>query len=53
MKYLYKILRLFFCPHKYSKTVSKGNIIGFNGTVQGYFYDKECCYCGKVREFST
>lgn len=53
MKYLYKILRLFFCPHKYGKIVTKGNIVNSDKTVLGKFYDKECNYCGRIRAFNT
>lgn len=64
MKYLYKILRLFFCPHKYNKLLGKGDIVvnkykvvddklyanGYD--VTGNYYNKECCYCGKVKVFN-
>ena len=51
MKYLYKILRLFFCPHKFlleeqyqkSKTFSSGCKIEY---IQ---YIQKCKYCGKIK----
>lgn len=53
MKYLYKILRLFFCPHKFDRLLAKGPIVEFsNGPVVGNYYNKECVYCGKVRGFN-
>lgn len=52
MKYLYKILRLFFCPHKWNKTVNKGPVT--DGVIKvGNYYDKECAYCHAIREFRT
>lgn len=52
MKYLYKILRLFFCPHKYIQkekhTVLKSN----NNDIVGFFYIKECKYCGEIIQFN-
>lgn len=53
MKYLYKIIRIFFCPHKYSKTIKSGKLIGDIGESIGDFYNKECRYCGKVKCFRT
>lgn len=50
MKYLYKILRLFFCPHKYDKILLKGAIIDCGDRIGSYF-NKECCYCGKIKKF--
>jgi hypothetical protein len=50
MKWLYRILRLFFCPHKYTTTVDVGKIRD-NGNVIGNYYDKECKYCGKMKHF--
>lgn len=57
MKYLYKILRMFFCPHKYKTLVLSGDVhrTSHKGVkiVTGKFYDKECLYCGKIKEFRT
>jgi hypothetical protein len=52
MKYLYKILRLFFCPHKYDKILAKGPVRDGYKTI-GLYYDKECKYCGKIKAFTT
>lgn len=52
MKYLYKILRMFFCPHKYSKLISTGKIVDQIGDKIGSFFNKECKYCGKVKVFN-
>lgn len=58
MKYLYKILRLFFCGHKYDLIIS-GTVfqredydIG-SGFPIGIYYDKNCRYCGKVKRFES
>lgn len=56
MKYIYKILRLFLCPHKYRKTINDGyyarfNELGMERVKNGSWYDKECCYCGKIKRF--
>jgi hypothetical protein len=50
MKYLYKILRLFFCPHKYQDV--KIGLIGDEGVTIGTFYDKKCRYCGHMKRFN-
>ena len=52
MKYLYKILRLFFCPHKYKKTVTYGPVTE-DGSVIGNYRDKECRYCGRIKRFQN
>lgn len=52
MKYLYRILRLFFCPHVYDKVLSSGAIVSLRaGGDIGKYYDKECKHCGKVKRF--
>lgn len=50
MKWLYRILRLFFCPHVYEKEVCSGGVVS-GGRNIGRFYDKECKHCGKIRRF--
>lgn len=57
MKYLYKILRLFLCPHKYNKTIALGKISRLSeytgDWIQiGNSYDKECIYCHKLKRFN-
>lgn len=51
MKYLYRILRLFFCPHKYKLTLH--GPIHLDGKPVGSYYDKTCYYCGKVKRFES
>lgn len=51
MKGLYRILRLFFCPHDYKITVNSGNVTLCGGAIIGRYYDKECKHCGKIRRF--
>lgn len=51
MKYLYKLVRLFFCPHKY-KSKDRGQIVNEDKVIIGTFYNKECRYCGKMRVFN-
>lgn len=56
MKYLYKILRLFFCPHKYIIEIEKSeinthNYFGSKASI-GTFIIKECCYCHKTKSFN-
>lgn len=58
MKYLYMTLRLFFCPHKFRKTLRDGQYIDYLSdlapdikVIKGTFYDKECSYCGIVKRF--
>lgn len=53
MKYLYKIFRLFFCPHKFlnkekynsTKTYKSGE------EINSVLYIKECKYCGKIKTY--
>jgi len=54
MKYLYLILRLFFCAHKYNKHLQKLSMHteGYDMPT-GFEYVKECCKCGKVRAFKV
>lgn len=49
MKWLYRILRLFFCPHKY-KSLHEGSVVCKSTTI-GRYYDKECKYCGKMKRY--
>lgn len=49
MKWIYRILRLFFCPHNYRKLDVYEKKVG--GRIIGYSYVKECVYCGEVKEF--
>lgn len=46
MKYLYKILRMFFCPHKYKHT-DTFNIETKDKRVIEKVVEKSCKYCGK------
>lgn len=52
MKWFYLILRLCFCPHKYTsigekitKSVSKGGVF----VTVGYRYPLRCVRCGRYR----
>lgn len=47
MKYLYKILRLWFCPHKW-KTTANGELIQ-DGVCIGHYTYLQCKYCGNVK----
>lgn len=48
MKYLYRILRLFFCPHSY-KIIRNGDLSRrSDGSIVGHFYDLQCKHCGKI-----
>lgn len=51
MKYLYAILRLFFCPHKYQLygTIS----VHENGSKIGIEYINICKKCGKIKTTSV
>jgi hypothetical protein len=51
MKYLYKILRLFFCPHKYKLVSEKGIIKSSSQKQIGSLRIKECQYCGKEKGY--
>lgn len=53
MKYLYAILRLFFCPHNYTKTVAGGKYVDHQGRALSSYYDKECKHCGKIKRFES
>jgi len=51
MRWLYKILRLFFCPHRFKRT---NEIHLLNGGKQyGTKYVGECRYCGKIKGFKV
>lgn len=56
MKYLYMILRLFKCPHKW-KTLAKelltvtNNYTG-NKSDDGYVVTQQCTRCGKMHIFN-
>jgi hypothetical protein len=51
MKYLYKILRLFICPHRYTQKERIETVNHLIGNVMQIDYVKECRYCGKIRNF--
>lgn len=51
MKWLYRVLRLVFCPHKYDKLMAHGQLLNNNNEAFGNYYDKECKYCGKIKRF--
>ena len=56
MHYLYKILRLFFCPHKYGNIIYKISYHpdGDKNNMPEYIkYIKECKYCGKMIKFKS
>jgi hypothetical protein len=57
MKYLYKILRLFKCPHKWKIIKTIDVYENYFGTLSklpiGEKYIKECKYCGEIRKFKT
>lgn len=46
MKWLYRILRLFFCPHKF-ETISTTAINGSDDLPHTRVYRQECKFCGK------
>lgn len=51
MKWLYRILRLFFCPHKFNivKTIALNRIV--TKTKIGECYIQKCNYCGKIESY--
>lgn len=51
MKYLYRILRLFFCSHKYEIFEQGTRTYRPTGHVIGTFYISKCRYCGKIKSF--
>lgn len=50
MKYLYYILRLFFCPHKW-KFIKSINIIDENNNPLGNDMACQCQRCGKFKSW--
>lgn len=55
MKYLYKILRLFFCPHKL-RTIHSINIMDpeqSNETPVALKLIGKCDYCGTIKVFTV
>jgi hypothetical protein len=46
MKYLYLMLRLFFCPHKW-KFIGKESVCEFNRR-DSIAYVSKCARCGKI-----
>lgn len=58
MKNLYKILRLFFCPHKYKTVISSGTISSYSkrlgvSVIIGNYWNKECSRCGDIKRFES
>ena len=55
MKYLYFILRLFFCPHRYvDKNIIEKQTEYINGRKRIWQEIlQECKYCGKLTKFSV
>lgn len=60
MKWLYRILRLFFCPHKFEllekynrKRVFQATWTEKDVTVESQYYINRCKYCGKLEKFET
>lgn len=54
MKYLYKILRLFFCPHKYTILYKVSCFDGSDAIMPSYYkYHLRCRYCGKIKVKKT
>ena len=53
MKYLYKILRLFKCPHKYIKIDKyKTTHTYMSGKeIEVVEYHLQCKYCGKIKSY--
>lgn len=54
MKYLYKILRLFYCPHKYifHKKCEKFDEYSTPDDLPiAIYYICQCKYCGKFKKF--
>jgi hypothetical protein len=53
MKYFYRILRLFFCPHKY-ETIGISEVKPYNEDfVYKRIYRQECEYCGKPNVYKV
>lgn len=53
MKWLYRILRLFFCPHKYEIAGETEITRSSDNSVAGHLVILECKHCGKLKEFRT
>lgn len=51
MKWLYRILRLFLCPHKWMEKNSKNIIKSDTRAVIGLSSIKVCKYCGEEKHF--
>lgn len=51
MKWLYRILRLFFCPHKWVEKDTKPIRKSYTQSVIGISSIKVCKYCGKEKHF--
>jgi hypothetical protein len=52
MKYLYKILRLFFCPHRWDiKNTEKMELIDGDDTIVKDYtkFTLQCRYCGNLK----
>lgn len=55
MKWLYRILRLFFCPHKYEIEDKYERTKTFVSGVKHvtHIYINRCKYCGKQKKLET
>lgn len=53
MKWLYRILRLFFCPHKWVEKNAYSINRNDDKKQVGVFTIKTCRYCGKERSFKS
>lgn len=52
MKYLYKILRLFFCPHKYILEREVNAVDKEINEIPSYrILVSQCKYCGDYKKF--
>lgn len=49
MKYLYYIVRLFICKHKY-KRVNTMQITRQDGSITGLLFIDQCIKCKKIKE---
>lgn len=51
MKYLYKILRLFLCPHKYKIIATSDIVTSVTTSITGTYARTQCKYCGKIKSY--
>lgn len=53
MRWFYRILRLFFCPHRFGSAKKLQARDLQTDTVRAYIYVLRCRYCGKMKSFTV